>query len=189
MRGALIMYGVIAMTVFVDLITAVGIGLFVANILTIRRLADLQSEGVRVFGLGTDETLDCDNALPEEKKILGDPSNGIVMLCLSGPLIFGAAKAVTRQQHLLSEARSLVVDLTEVSHMGVTTALAVEGAVREAAGHGIRVYLAGLQEQPSKRLKSLGLGKVVPAENWIAKRVDALKRAVAERAGQLGTAG
>ena len=44
-RGALIMYGVIAMTVFVDLITAVGIGLFVANILTIRRLADLQSEG------------------------------------------------------------------------------------------------------------------------------------------------
>jgi SulP family sulfate permease len=47
MRGALIMYGVIAMTVFVDLITAVGIGLFVANVLTIRRLADLQSEGVR----------------------------------------------------------------------------------------------------------------------------------------------
>lgn len=73
--------------------------------------------------------------------------------------------------------------------MGVTTALAVESAVREAAGHGIRVYLAGLQEQPAKRLKSLGLGKVVPAKNWIPKRVDALKRAVAERAGLIGATG
>jgi SulP family sulfate permease len=189
MRGALIMYGVIAMTVFVDLITAVGIGLFVANILTIRRLADLQSEGVRVFGLGADEELDCDQATSEEKKILGDPGNGIVMLCLSGPLIFGAAKAVTRQQTLLTQARSLVVDLTDVPHIGVTTSLAVEGAVREAAAHGVRVYLAGLQVQPAKRLKSLGLGKVVPAENWIPLRVDALKRAVAERAGQLGAGG
>ncbi|MCF7984185.1 MAG: SulP family inorganic anion transporter [Thiohalocapsa sp.] len=189
MRGALIMYGVIAMTVFVDLITAVGIGLFVANILTIRRLADLQSEGVRVFGLGADEELDCDQATSEEKKILGDPGNGIVMLCLSGPLIFGAAKAVTRQQTLLTQARSLVVDLTDVPHIGVTTSLAVEGAVREAAAHGVRVYLAGLQVQPAKRLKSLGLGKVVSAENWIPLRVDALKRAVAERAGQLGAGG
>jgi len=185
MRGALIMYGVIAMTVFVDLITAVGIGLFVANILTIRRLADLQSEEVRVLGLpGQDDGEECDNALPEEKKILGDPSNGVVMLCLSGPLIFGAAKALTRQQNVLVDARSLVIDLTDVPHLGVTTSLALESTIHEATAHGCRVYLAGINEQPRKRLESLDVQKVVPAENWIVKRVDALKRAVADRAGQ-----
>jgi SulP family sulfate permease len=185
LRGALIMYGVIAMTVFVDLITAVGIGLFVANVLTIRRLADLQSESVRVMGLPySDESVVCPNASPEETRILRDPSNGVVLLCLSGPLIFGAAKAVTRQQNDLLSARSLVVDLSDVPHIGVTTSLAVEGVVREALGHGCRVYLAGLQEQPRKRFENLGLSKVIPAEHWIAKRADALKRAVSERAGQ-----
>ncbi|MGB5835185.1 MAG: SulP family inorganic anion transporter [Thiohalocapsa sp.] len=187
MRGALIMYGVIAMTVFIDLITAVGIGLFVANVLTIRRLADLQSEEVRLIGLpgGADEP-ECDNALPEEKKIIGDPSNGVAMLCLSGPLIFGAAKAVTRQQYALTGARSLVVDLTDVPHVGVTAALAVESAIREAAHQGCRVYLAGLNQQVRKRFESLGIDDVVPPENWISKRVDALKRAVSDRAGQIG---
>jgi SulP family sulfate permease len=185
MRGALIMYGVIAMTVFVDLITAVGIGLFVANVLTIRRLADIQSEGVKLLGLpGQEPGAQCTDATEEEKKILGDPGNGIALLCLSGPLIFGSAKAITRQQHEIAEAKSLVVDLTEVPHLGVTTSLAIEGAVRDAIGHGCRVYFAGLQPQASKRLEALGLAKVVPADNWIGTRADALKRAVAERAGQ-----
>jgi SulP family sulfate permease len=184
-RGALIMYGVIAMTVFVDLITAVGIGLFVANVLTIRRLADLQSEGVRVLGLARgSEGLSCPDARPEEERILRDPSNGVVLLCLSGPLIFGAAKAITRQQHELIEARSLVIDLSGVPHIGVTTSLAVEGVIRDAVGHGCRVYLSGLGEQPRKRLQSLRLDQLVPAQNWIPERAKALQRAVAERAGQ-----
>jgi SulP family sulfate permease len=189
-RGAAIMYGVIAMTVFVDLITAVGIGLFVANILTIRRLADLQSEGVRLFGAGAEGTVgfDCVNAQEEERKILSNEGTGVSLLCLSGPLIFGAAKAVTRQQNALRNARSLVVDMTGVPHIGVTTSLAVETTIREAAEHGCRVYLAGLQEQPRKRFERLGLGEVVPPRNWIDKRVDALKRAVADRAGQRGSA-
>jgi Sulfate permease and related transporters (MFS superfamily) len=173
-RGALIMYGVILMTVFVDLITAVGIGLFVANVLTIRRLADLQSEGVKLLGLpGQEPGVRCAEgveATEEEKKILDDPSNGIALLCLSGPLIFGAAKAITRQQHEMAEAKSLVVDLTDVPHLGVTTALAIEGAVRDAVHHGCRVYFAGLNPQPRKRLLSLRLERVVRMENWIDKR-------------------
>ena len=184
-RGALIMYGVIAMTVFVDLITAVGIGLFVANVLTIRRLADLQSEGVRVLGLAdTEDGMECPDASPEDVRILRDPSNGVVLLCLSGPLIFGAAKAVTRQQNDLLGARSLVVDFTEVPHIGVTTSLAVETVIREAVEHGCRVYFAAVGEQPRKRLFSLGLSAAVPSSHWIETRSEALKRAISDRAGQ-----
>jgi SulP family sulfate permease len=186
MRGALIMYGVIAMTVFVDLITAVGIGLFVANILTIRRLTDLQSEEVRVIGRFEDMTqIDCGDMLPEEKKILGDPTNAVQMLCLSGPLIFGSAQALNRQQTRLASARSLIVDLTNVPHLGVSASLALETTIREAVQRGCRVYLAGLHEQPRKRIERLGIADLVPPSSWIAKRVDALKRAVAERAGHL----
>ncbi len=186
MRGALIMYGVILMTVFVDLITAVGIGLFVANVLTIRRLVDLQSEEVNLLGLSDQAPeAQCIDATAEEKKILGDPSNGIGLLCLSGPLIFGAAKAITRQQHEIAQAKSLIVDLTAVPHLGVTTSLAIEGAVRDAVQHGCRVYFSGLQAQPRKRLLSLRMERVVPTERWVDIRADALKLAIAERAGQV----
>jgi SulP family sulfate permease len=185
LRGALIMYGVIALTVFVDLITAVGIGLFVANILTIRRLADLQSEGVRLFGAGGNSAeLEFPQATAEEKKIIGDPDNGIALLCLSGPLIFGAAKAITRQQTEIAQARSLILDLTDVPHIGVTSSMAIESTVTEAIHHHCRVYVAGAQPATRKRLESLGLGKLVPEHNWIGVRADALKRAIADRAGQ-----
>ncbi len=42
-KAASIMYGVIALTVLVDLITAVAIGVFIANVLTIARMEKLQS--------------------------------------------------------------------------------------------------------------------------------------------------
>jgi len=107
-----------------------------------------------------------------------------VLLCLSGPLIFGAAKAVTRQQNDLLGARSLVVDFTEVPHIGVTTSLAVETVIREAVEHGCRVYFAAVGEQPRKRLFSLGLSAAVPSSHWIETRSEALKRAISDRAGQ-----
>jgi len=185
-RGAAIMYGVILMTVFVDLITAVGIGLFIANILTIRRLVDLQSEGVQLLGLPSDDSgATCPHASPEETRILRDPSNGVVLLCLAGPLVFGAAKAVTRQQHLLTAARSLIIDLTAVPHLGVTTSLAIETVIRHASEQGIEVYLTGLNAQARKRLHSLEIDRIIPPERWILHRAAALKRAVADRAGQL----
>ncbi|MFM7788989.1 MAG: SulP family inorganic anion transporter, partial [Microcystis panniformis] len=40
LKGTLIMYGVLLLTVFVDLIVAVGVGVFIANILTIDRLSE-----------------------------------------------------------------------------------------------------------------------------------------------------
>jgi len=48
-KGSLIMYGVLLLTVFVDLIVAVGVGVFIANILTIERLSSLQSAGVKLI--------------------------------------------------------------------------------------------------------------------------------------------
>lgn len=176
-RGALIMYGVIAMTVFVDLITAVGIGLFVANILTIRRLADLQSEGVRVMAKSQDFDQErCGDLSEEDRHALSDQARRVRVLCLSGPLIFGAAQAITRQQHRLADARHLIVDLTGVPHLGVTTSLALETAIRDASAHGADVYLTGLGSQPRERLARLGIAEIVPAGHWCNDRADALRQ-------------
>jgi SulP family sulfate permease len=177
-RGAIIMYSVILMTVFMDLITAVGIGLFVANILTIRRLADLQSEYVRVIEKQDDAQEDeWEKMQPDSRRILLDAGNGVTLLQLSGPLIFGAAQTLTRQQTLLAEAKALVIDMSEVPHIGVSTALVLERIIRDLVQDGGSVYLAGMQEQPAKRFASLGLAHWTPRENWVDDCGEALKRA------------
>jgi SulP family sulfate permease len=177
-RGATIMYGVIAMTVFVDLITAVGIGLFVANILTIRRLADLQSEHVRVIdGRQEVQDTDCRDLRGEEKEILCRSGQGISLLHLSGPLIFGAAQSLNRQQAKLTDSKALVVDLSGVPHLGVSTSLALERIVQESVQRGCRVYLAGLHVQPRERLQRLGVEALVPSQYWVESRAEALESA------------
>ena len=89
-KAAVITYGVIALTVLVDLITAVGIGVFVANVLTIDRMSALQSRKVKTIS-----TADDDVELTEEEQVLLDQASGKVLLFqLAGPMIFGVAKAI-----------------------------------------------------------------------------------------------
>ncbi len=174
-RGAFIMYGVILMTVFIDLITAVGIGLFVANVLTIRRLADLQSEYVRLIEKREDALEGDWDKLPEEsRRILFEEGNGVSLLQLTGPLIFGAAQTITRQQSQLTSARVLVIDMSQVPHIGVSTALVMEGVVRESSQKGNNVFFIGLQEQPLQRFNALEFDHWVPRENWLSECGDAL---------------
>lgn len=178
-RGALIMYGVIGLTVFVDLIVAVGIGLFVANILTIRRLAKLQEETVCVCaGAGERPTETC--LEDAELEALERGRGRLALLHLSGPLIFGAAQALRRQEAELEGAAAIVIDLSDVPHLGVTTSLALETIVREAAGRGAAVYLVGTQDQPRERLARLGVDQVVPPGHWLLDRPAALDAGAAQ---------
>jgi SulP family sulfate permease len=49
------MYGVIILTVFVDLITAVAIGIFIANFLTIKRITEIQGDSLQAIDNKSDD--------------------------------------------------------------------------------------------------------------------------------------
>ncbi|MEO1801673.1 MAG: SulP family inorganic anion transporter, partial [Cyanobacteria bacterium J06629_2] len=109
-KAAVIMYGVIGLTVFVDLIVAVGVGVFVANILTIERLSNHRADKVKAVTYDDEEI-----ELNEEEKELLEQANGRVLLFyLSGPMIFGVAKAISREHNLVNDYKALVLDLSEV---------------------------------------------------------------------------
>ncbi len=174
-KGALIMYGVIILTVFVDLIAAVGIGVFVANILTIERLSKLQSQGVKAITNADDEI-----ALnPEEKQLLDRADGRVLLFHLDGPMIFGVAKAISREQKAMSQCEALILDLDDVPHLGVTSSLAIENAIREAVDQQRQVFLVGATGQTKRRLEKLGMMELIPREHLLMDRTDALRRAVA----------
>lgn len=186
LRGALIMYGVIGLTVFVDLIVAVGIGVFVANILTIKRLAELQEETVCVCSGDSTRAEGAMHLTPEEKALLQQAEGRVTLLQLSGPMIFAAANALKRHGPVLQEAETLVIDLTDVPYMGVTTSLALEAVVRDAVRRGAPVYLVGLQEQPKKRFERLGIDELLERSRWLDDRCEALSYAGASVANAAG---
>ena len=175
-KSAAIMYGVIFLTVFVDLVVAVGVGVFVANILTIDKLSQLRSDkGVTAITVDDDEIA----LTTEEKSLLEQGHNRILLFSLSGPMIFGVAKAIARQHKAVQNCRAMVLDLSEVPHLGVTTSLSIENAIREAVDGGREVFVVGAAGQTYKRLTKLGLLDVVPAERFLASRTDALRQALA----------
>ncbi|MEM9136745.1 MAG: SulP family inorganic anion transporter [Cyanobacteria bacterium P01_F01_bin.42] len=173
-KGAFIMYGVIVLTVLVDLITAVGIGVFVANVLTIERMSSLQAQSVQTI-----TTADDDIKLTSGEKRWLDEANGRVLLFqLSGPMIFGVAKTINREHNAISNCDAIVFDLDDVPHLGVTASLAIENAVKEALDKDRQVYIVGASGQTKRRLEKMQLFSLIPSDRFCVRREDALRAAV-----------
>lgn len=172
-KGALITYGVILLTVFVDLIAAVGIGLFVANVMTITRLSELQANDVKAV-TDPDNT---DLELSErEKEILRDAKGKIMLLYLRGTMIFGSSRAITHKNSQIGGCHTLVVDITDVKHLGVSASLSLEESILEMINAGRSVYIVTTREQALQRLGRLDVLKYIPDENIITGRELALER-------------
>ncbi|MDB9445950.1 bicarbonate transporter BicA [Anabaena sp. CS-542/02] len=175
LKGAVIMYGVMFLTVFVDLIIAVGVGVFIANILTIERLSQLQAQDVKTI-------TDADDAivLNDEEKELFDQANGrVVLFYLSGPMIFGVSKAIAREHSAMADSDVLILDISDVPMLGVTASLAIENAIKDAYEQGRKILIVGASGKVKHRLEKLGVLNFVSREHWFMNRVEALTRALA----------
>ena len=175
-KGALIMYGVILLTVLVDLISAVGIGVFVANILTIDRMSTLQSGSVQAISDADDTVL----LSRDEKRWLDEAKGRVLLFQLSGPMIFGVAKAIAREHNAIRDCDAIVFDISDVPHLGVTASLALENAIQEAVEKDRQIFIVGAAGQTKRRMEKLGIFKHIPTEHLYVSRADAISHAVSD---------
>ncbi len=174
-KAALIFYEVMVMTVFIDLIVAVVVGVFVANILTIELLSNNRDEQVKAI-TDDDEEVELDR---EEKQLLRRAKGRVLLLYMSGPMIFGVAKAISREHNLINDYRALVLDLSDVPLLDVTSSLALENAIKEALEKDRQVFLVGVNGQTEELLEKMGVMAKIPGQNFISDRTQALLKAVA----------
>jgi len=174
-KGTAIMYGVLFLTVFVDLIVAVGVGVFIANILTIDRLSELQAQEVKTI-------TDADDAIvlnDEEKRLIEQANGRVLLFYLSGPMIFGVSKAIAREHTAMADSDVLIMDLSDVPMLGVTASLAIENAIKDASEQGRQVLIVGATGKVKRRLEKFGITRFVPQDYMFVDRTEALKQAVA----------
>jgi SulP family sulfate permease len=170
-KAAAIVYGVIILTVFVDLMVAVGVGVFIANVLTIDKLSELRSKSVKIISTADDQII----LNSEEKQVLDLAGGRVLYFHLSGPMIFGVAKAISREHNAIANYDVLIIDLTEVPLLGVTSSLALENAIREAVENTHDVIVVGATGKVKNRLEKLGIVGLIPEYHWMNNKLMALQ--------------
>jgi len=173
-----LMYIVLFLTVFVDLITAVAVGVFFANMLTIKSLSDIQSNHVRTI-INPDED-DDDAALSmEEKHLLKKARGKILLFNLSGPMSFGAAKTISQRMGIVRKYEVLILDLSDVPLLGVTASLAIENMIKDACANNHQVFLVGATGKVKRRLQNMKLLRLLSPNHCFDQRLFAIQEAVA----------
>ncbi len=174
--GMAIMYGVMLLTVFVDLIVAVGLGVFVSNIMIIERLSREQARQVKAISDADED----DVPLTDSERGLLDRANGrVLFFYLSGPMIFSVSKAISRQHTSISDYDVMILDLTDVPMLDVTVGLALENAIKDALDARCEVYLLCPNQRAREQLEKFHVIDLVPDNNMYQFRYEALNAAVA----------
>ena len=174
--GVIFMLIVLLLTVLVDLITAVVVGITLASLLFVKRMSDLQLANIKAV---TDETEEHD--LNDQEKAALDAGGGrVVLYHLSGPFSFGAAKGMARRLGASDDYDALVLDLSDVPFLDSSASLGLEDAILQAKHHHKQVYLVGIRPDVAKTLNRLGVLKLLPDDHHHVSLLDALKQAAAK---------
>jgi SulP family sulfate permease len=150
------------LTVMFDMVIAVGVGVVLAALLFIRRMAEMG--GSRVFS-ESHHTI--------EKKL----PRGVIVYEVAGPLFFGAAQRATRALHAIGEdVKVLVLDISSVPVLDATGLTNLESAIDRLQRQKTFVIVAGAREQPLRVLVHAGWRE--RREHLVVRRD--LKKAVLE---------
>ena len=166
MRATVVTYGVLLLTVFVDLVTAVVVGAFVANILTIHRLTSIQVDRVRAISSTDDEPIT--ELTPSECQLLrqAQERGRIILVHMSGPMSYGAARTIAF--HMGQNFDVLILDLTNVPLVGVTAAMTIEAEIKAARRQRQgKIFIVGANGQVKERLLKFRVQDTLPAENFL----------------------
>ncbi len=161
---------VLSMTVFVDLIIAVAIGMAMAGMVFMKRMVDLQLESISAI-----RDVDEDSPLnDEEAKIIEEADGRILLFHLGGPMSFGAAKGMARRLANFDQYDALVLELTDVPQIDFTATRALYDMVHDAHEMGRQVFLVGCRKQVCEMMRKQGVTEQVERDHLIPERVDAL---------------
>ena len=121
------------LTVVFDMVIAVTVGIMLASLLFMRRMAGLS--GGRLTH-------------PDHRSLPGPLPEGVVIYDLAGPLFFGAAeRAMNAMRAIGAEVRVVIFRMEQVPSADVTGLVAMEGVLREMARQGIKAIFVGLHGQ------------------------------------------
>ncbi|MEX2213397.1 MAG: C4-dicarboxylic acid transporter DauA [Phycisphaeraceae bacterium] len=134
-----------ALTVVFDMVIAVGVGVTLAAMLFMRRMADVA---------------DTRMATHEHHALTEPLPPGVLLYEIAGPMFFGAAqKAMSSLLQIGNGVRIIILDLRSVPVMDITGLVNLQSALDRLAKLHVLVILAGVQKQPMQVIAKAHLRK------------------------------
>ena len=164
-----LMLSTLVMSVAIDLVTAVLIGVFLANLVTIRRLSEIQLDNLKLCTGQEDEQLPAD-----EKQLLQAMSSRVLLLHISGPISFGVARSLKQSVSQVDQDKTLLIDLSDARFVGISSTIAIEEIIVSHLNQGRDVILASVCERVRKDFDKLKLLEKIPSEHIFNSRLQAL---------------
>ena len=170
-----LMLVVLVLTVFVDVITAVGIGVVLASLVFVKETADAQVRAIRTI---VDEEHH-DLLTEDEKSAFRRCGGRAAILHLSAAMSFGAANEMMRRIVAVRPVDVLLVDLTDVPDIDGSAALTLEEIIQRAVDARQEVLIVGMQLRVARVLGRLGALDRVREATRFASRIEAIEAAAA----------
>ncbi len=154
-EGAILLI-VLVMTVFVDLITAVGIGMTLSVFIFMKKMGVIGEEKIALFPLRSLKVRKpCD--LKEEFILPQDTLDHVYIKTFSGPVFFGFSQYLIDNLKQLPEVKILVFEMNRVPYLDQSAAHALELVFEYMHKRGIQVLLANVNSQPLAMLRAVDL--------------------------------
>jgi SulP family sulfate permease len=164
-----LMISTMVMSVAFDLVTAVLIGVFIANLVTIRRLSEIQLDNINLS-----TAKDAEHLSQAEKQLLVSMEDNVLLLNISGPIGFGVARGLKQSVSKTDQNKALLIDLTDALFVGITSTIAIEEIIVSYQNQGRDIYLSSVCDRVRHDFNKLKLFDKIPAENVFETRIAAL---------------
>ena len=168
--GIFLMLTVLLLTVFVDLIIAVSVGMVIASMVFLKRMTDLQVQSITTINEPTEEA----PLTAHEKAVLQEAQGRILLYHIEGPLSFGAAKGMVRRLANFKQFDALVVDLTDVPVMDFTSCRALDDMISDTLAVNRKVFLVCKRPNLKTFLEKQGILKKLALDSIHDERSTAL---------------
>ncbi len=175
--GVVIMLTVLIVTVSVDLLLAVGIGMVMASFLFMKRITDMQIASMKTITSPGDNTAYERTLSAHESKIMKQANGQIMLFHMSGPMSFSSAKSLVRNHSMVDNYQVMLLDLSDVPSIDFTTSRALEDIIADTINAGQQMILLGACEEVYRMLEQQGVLNYLAEGNIFDQRIDALQHA------------
>jgi len=155
-----VMVVVLLLSVFWNLVYAVGVGLILASLFFMKKMGDLDTQDTRVAAVSEEK------AWKDETKLSASFKENVFIKHINGPLFFGfTSDFVNISKQIPPSADVAIIRMDRVPYIDQSGLFALEDVLLDLNQQNIDTLIVGVQSQPKYLMKTIGIiGKLIPEE-------------------------
>ncbi|NND06304.1 MAG: SulP family inorganic anion transporter [Saprospiraceae bacterium] len=164
---AIVLIIVLTLTVFWDLIFAVGIGMVIACLMFMKKMSEVTAEESKVQPMEDSEVWSDEKIFPEHLR------EEVFIKHLHGPVFFGSTSEMQQLANQIPRtASTVIIRMERVPYLDKSGVNAMDSIIIDLINNDMKVLLVGLQKQPRYLMEVSDIIPDLISEEYIFEHVE-----------------